>query len=81
MIEQGRVVALNLPAGKNPDLGRTIGVMLKQAWLGTLLLRPERMAKRPGWEPRPAVFICDEYQAFVSGGRRTTRAATRRRSR
>ena len=68
LIEQGKVVALNLPAGKNPDLGRTIGVMLKQAWLGTLLLRPEKMAKRPGWEPRPAVFICDEYQAFVSAG-------------
>ena len=48
MIEQGRVVALNLPAGKNPNLGRVIGVMLKQGWLGTLLLRPERMAKRPG---------------------------------
>ena len=68
LIEQGRVVALNLPAGKNPNLGRVIGVMLKQGWLGTLLLRPERMAKRPGWEPRPAVFICDEYQAFVTAG-------------
>ena len=68
LIEQGRVVALNLPAGKNPELGRTIGVMLKQAWLGTLLLRPERMAQRPGWQPRPAVFICDEYQAFVTAG-------------
>ena len=68
LIEQGRVVALNLPAGKNAELGRTIGVMLKQAWLGTLLLRPGRMAKRPGWKPRPAVFICDEYQEFVTGG-------------
>ena len=80
LIEQGKVVALNLPAGKNPNLGRTIGVMLKQAWLGTLLLRPARMAKRPGWEPRPAVFICDEYQAFVTAGGATW-AATRRRSR
>ena len=68
LIERGKVVALNLPAGKNPNLGRVIGVMLKQAWLGTLLLRPERMAKRPDWEPRPAVFICDEYQAFVTAG-------------
>ena len=68
LIEQGRVIALNLPAGKNPNLARIIGVMLKQAWLGTLLLRPARAAERPGWEPRPAVFICDEYQAFVTAG-------------
>ena len=72
LIEEGKVIALNMPAGKNPNLARTIGVMLKQAWLGTLLLRPAKMQmkryvdKKHYW--RPAVFICDEYQAFVTVG-------------
>ena len=68
LIEAGRVVALNMPIGTNARLARTLGVMLKQAWLQALLRRPADMARRPGKVPRPAVFLCDEYQAFATVG-------------
>ena len=68
MIEQGKVLALNMPAGINPALARAVGVMLKNAWLQALLMRPAKMKAKPGSYFRPAVFICDEYQAFASVG-------------
>ena len=40
LIESGKVLALNMPAGTNPALARAIGVMLKNAWLQSLLRRP-----------------------------------------
>jgi hypothetical protein len=68
LIESGKVIGLNMPAGTNPRLARTVGVMLKQAWLLALLRRPTEMVRRPGKEFRPAVFLCDEYQTFVTVG-------------
>ena len=68
LIERGTVLALNMPAGTNPALARAIGVMLKNAWLQSLLRRPATMNAEPGRYVRPAVFICDEYQAFASVG-------------
>ena len=68
LIERGRVVALNMPAGANPALGRAIGVLLKNAWMQALLRRPAGAARQPGRYLRPAVFICDEYQAFATVG-------------
>ena len=68
LIEEGRVLALNVPAGANPALGRAIGVLLKNAWMQALLRRPAEAARRPGRYLRPAVFICDEYQAFATVG-------------
>ena len=68
LIEQGKVLALNMPAGSNPALARAVGVMLKNAWLQALLMRPAQMKQTPGVYFRPAVFICDEYQAFASVG-------------
>ena len=68
LIEQGKVLALNMPAGINPALSRAVGVMLKNAWLQALLMRPAQMKANPGSYCRPAVFICDEYQAFASVG-------------
>ena len=68
LIEQGKVLALNMPAGINPALSRAVGVMLKNAWLQALLMRPAKMKANPGSYFRPAVFICDEYQAFASVG-------------
>ena len=62
------MLALNMPAGSNPALARAVGVMLKNAWLQALLMRPARMKESPGVYFRPAVFICDEYQAFASVG-------------
>ena len=68
LIESGRVLALNMPAGANPALGRAVGVLLKNAWMQALLRRPAEAARRPGRYLRPAVFICDEYQAFATVG-------------
>ena len=68
LIESGKVLALNMPAGSNPALARAIGVMLKNAWLQALLMRPAQMKETPTAYFRPAVFICDEYQAFASVG-------------
>ena len=68
LIESGKVLALNMPAGTNPALARAIGVMLKNAWLQSLLRRPAKMKHAPGRYVRPAVFLCDEYQAFASVG-------------
>ena len=68
LIESGKVLALNMPAGSNPALARAVGVFLKNAWLQTLLRRPAQMKREPDRYFRPAVFICDEYQSFVSVG-------------
>ena len=68
LIEDGKVLALNMPAGSNPALARSIGVMLKNAWLQALLMRPAQMKESPTDYFRPAVFICDEYQSFASVG-------------
>ena len=68
LIERGKVLALNMPAGTNPALARAIGVMLKNAWLQSLLRRPAMMKDDDARYFRPAVFICDEYQAFASVG-------------
>ena len=68
LIEGGRVLALNMPAGANPALARAIGVLLKNAWMQALLRRPAEAARHPDRYMRPAVFICDEYQAFATVG-------------
>ena len=68
LIESGKVLALNMPAGSNPALARAGGVFLKNAWLQTLLRRPAQMKADPERYFRPAVFICDEYQSFASVG-------------
>ena len=68
LIESGKVLALNMPAGANPALARAVGVLLKNAWMQALLRRPAEIERRPDRYCRPAVFICDEYQAFASVG-------------
>ena len=68
LIETGKVLALNMPAGASPALARAVGVFLKNAWLQTLLRRPAQMKREPDRYFRPAVFICDEYQSFASVG-------------
>ncbi len=68
LIESGKVIALNMPAGANPALARTVGVLLKNAWLQTLLSRPAQIKTNPNRYFRPAVFLCDEYHSFASVG-------------
>ena len=67
-IEEGKVLALNLPVGANPALGRAIGVMLKQDFQRSVLGRIPRMAKEPERPWRDVAFICDEYQHFATVG-------------
>ena len=70
LVESGRVVALNMPAGANPALARVLGVLLKQCWMQALLRRPRGMAdpanKGVFW--RPAVVLIDEYHRFATVG-------------
>ena len=68
LIDEGKVLTLNMPAGANPALARAIGVLLKNGWMQALLRRPAEAARRPDRYMRPAVFICDEYQAFATVG-------------
>ena len=68
LIEEGKVICLNMPASSNAALARAIGVMLKQSWLGALLRRPSEMRDKPDRYFRPAVFLCDEYQSFATVG-------------
>ncbi len=67
-LEDGKVIALNLPVGANPALGRAIGVMLKQEFQRCVLARIPRMAAEPEQPWRDIVFICDEYQGFATVG-------------
>ena len=70
MIESGKVIALAMPASRNPALSRAVGTMLKTAWLQAALGRPADMAA-PGSEGRywrPSLFLCDEYQSFATVG-------------
>ena len=69
LIESGKVLALNMPVGTHPALARAIGVMLKNAWLQSLLRRPAAMKLSPERYFRPAVFMCDEYQSLRLGRR------------
>ena len=68
VIDSGKVLCLNMPAGTNPALSRAMGVLLKQAWLQSLLRRPAEMQRRPARVFRPAMFLCDEYQTFATVG-------------
>ena len=67
-VESGKVVALNLPIGVNPALGRAIGVMLKQDFQRAVLARIPRMAADPGRPWRDITFVCDEYHSFATVG-------------
>ena len=67
-LESGKVLALNLPIGANPALGRAIGVMLKQDFQRAVLARIPRMEAEPERPWRDIAFICDEYQSFATVG-------------
>ncbi len=67
-LEDGRVIALNLPIGENPALGRAIGVMLKQDFQRAVLARIPRMEADPEQPWRDLMFVCDEYQNFATVG-------------
>ncbi len=67
-LEAGKVLALNLPIGANPALGRAIGVMLKQDFQRAVLERIPRLEAERDRAWRDIAFICDEYQNFATVG-------------
>ena len=79
VIDLGKVLCLNMPAGTNPALSCAVGVLLKQAWLQTLLRRPAEMQRDPERVFQPAVFRGTSTRRSPQSAR-TTRPATRRRS-
>ena len=48
-----------MPAGINPALSRAVGVMLKNAWLQALLMRPAKMkaTRRVGTSGPPSLSV------------------------
>ena len=75
LIESGKVLALNMPAGTNSALARAIGVMLKNAWLQSLLRRPATMKRRA----RPLLPAGRLYLRRVSSLRQRRRGRSERR--
>jgi hypothetical protein len=68
LLEQGAVLALNLPIATNPGLAKTIGTLLKQDFQRAVLNRIPRMEREPGRGWRGLLFLCDEYQGFATVG-------------
>jgi hypothetical protein len=68
LIESGKVVGLNFPTALNPALAKIIGTMMKVDYQRAVLLRIPEMDEQPERHFRPTVFICDEYQNFVTVG-------------
>ena len=66
LLEQGKIVALDFPAGENPGLARAIAVMLKMDFQRSMLNRIARMAVEPDKQCRPVLFVCDEYQQIAT---------------
>ena len=76
LIEQGKVLALNMPAGINPALARAVGVMLKNAWLQALLMRPAKMKANPSRTSGPPSLSVTNIKPSLRWAR-TTHQATR----
>lgn len=68
-LDKGRVVVLNMPETKYGLTGKTIGIMLKLDYFRTVLNRVnEAIMDTSVNVSRPMLFICDEYQNYVTSG-------------
>jgi hypothetical protein len=68
LLEQGKVIALNLPASMNPGLARVLGTLLKLDFERAVLNRIPAIEAQPERHWREVLFLCDEYQAFATVG-------------
>ena len=66
LLESGKIVALDFPAGENPGLARAVAVMLKMDFQRAMINRIARMAAEPDKQWRPVLFVCDEYQQVAT---------------
>src|SRR3984885_12816821 len=68
LIESGKVCALNFPVAMNPGLARALGVMMKLDFQRAVVNRIPRIEAHPEQYFRQTLFLCDEYQHFVTVG-------------
>lgn len=68
IVEQGRVLALNFPAGLNPGLAKIVGTLLKQDFQRCMLARIARMEAAPERFWRAVLMLIDEYHQFATSG-------------
>lgn len=68
-IDKGWIVALDAPAEEFGLVASVLGICLKLQFQSSALSRVARAKKDPSTNTkRPLVFICDEYQNFVTVG-------------
>ncbi len=68
LIENGKVCALNFPVSLNPGLARALGVMMKLDFQRAVINRIPEIEAHPDRHFRQTLFLCDEYQHFVTVG-------------
>ncbi|MHB1697378.1 MAG: type IV secretory system conjugative DNA transfer family protein [bacterium] len=69
VVNNGKIVILNMPESKYGLTGRIIGIMLKLDYFRTVLNRVYKAVTDNSVNvKRPVLFICDEYQNYVTSG-------------
>ena len=68
LIESGKVLALNMPAGSNPGAGTSCRSNAQKRLAAIALRRPAQMKEAPDQYFRPAVFICGRIPVVRFGG-------------
>jgi hypothetical protein len=68
LIESGKVCALNFPVAMNPGLARALGVMMKLDFQRAVVNRIAAIEAHPEQYFRQTLFLCDEYQHFITVG-------------
>ncbi len=76
LLESGKIVALDFPAGENPGLARAVAVMLKMDFQRAMLNRIARMAAEPAKTMATRAVYLRRISASGNGDR--TRAERRR---
>ncbi|MHB8232590.1 MAG: type IV secretory system conjugative DNA transfer family protein [bacterium] len=68
-VNNGKIVILNMPESKYGLTGKIIGIMLKLDYFRTVLNRVYKsLTDNSVNVKRPLLFICDEYQNYVTSG-------------
>ncbi len=69
VINKGKIIILRMPESQYGLTGRTIGIMLKLDYFRTVLNRVYNAAVNNKINTaRPVLFLCDEYQNYVTSG-------------
>ncbi len=69
VLNKGKIVILKMPESEYGLTGKIIGIMLKLDYFRTVLNRVYKvLTDKSVNAERPVVFICDEYQNYVTSG-------------